>query len=90
MASMPDIEIYSSGFCAYCIAAKNLLKARGLDWRESRIDLDPVAREAMLERSGGKRTVPQIFINGTHVGGFDELARAERDGSLARLLEQTP
>lgn len=87
---MPDIEIYSSGFCAFCVAAKNLLKARGLDWRESRIDLDPVAREAMLERSGGRRTVPQIFINGTHVGGFEELARAERDGNLARLLEQTP
>lgn len=87
---MPDIEIYSSGFCAYCVAAKNLLKAKGLDWRESRIDLDPAAREAMLERSGGRRTVPQIFINGTHVGGFDELARAERDGSLARLLEQAP
>jgi len=87
---MPDIEIYSSGFCAYCVAAKNLLKAKGLDWRESRIDLDPAAREAMLERSGGRRTVPQIFINGTHVGGFDDLARADRDGSLARLLEQAP
>ena len=87
---MPDIEIYSSGFCAYCVAAKNLLKAKGLDWRESRIDLDPAAREAMLERSGGRRTVPQIFINGTHVGGFDDLTRADRDGSLARLLEQAP
>lgn len=87
---MPDIEIYSSEFCAYCVAAKNLLKAKGLDWRESRIDLDPAAREAMLERSGGRRTVPQIFINGTHVGGFDDLARADRDGSLARLLEQAP
>ncbi|MBS0432257.1 MAG: glutaredoxin 3 [Proteobacteria bacterium] len=84
---MPDIEIYSSGFCAYCVAAKNLLKAKGLDWREVRIDLDPAAREAMLRRSGGSRTVPQIFINGTHVGGFQELAAAEHDGTLARLLE---
>lgn len=84
---MPDIEIYSSALCGYCVAAKNLLKAKGLDWREIRIDLDPAARMAMLERSGGRRTVPQIFINGTHVGGFDDLARAERDGTLAKLLE---
>ena len=86
---MPEIEIYSSGFCAYCIAAKNLLKAKGLDWREIRIDMDPAARTTMLERSGGRRTVPQIFINGTHVGGFQELAAAEHDGTLAKLLEGT-
>ncbi len=87
---MPDIEIYSSGFCAYCVAAKNLLKARGLSWKEVRIDLDPAARAKMLERSGGRRTVPQVFINGTHVGGYDDLARAERDGTLAKLLESAP
>ena len=84
---MPDIEIYSTGFCAYCVAAKNLLKAKGLGWREIRIDADPGARAAMLERSHGRRTVPQIFINGTHVGGFQELAAAEHDGTLAKLLE---
>ncbi|HJU25772.1 MAG TPA: glutaredoxin 3 [Rhodanobacteraceae bacterium] len=84
---MPDIEIYTSGFCAYCVAAKNLLKAKGLSWRETRIDLDPAARGAMLERSAGRRTVPQIFVNGTHVGGFQELAVAERDGTLTKLLE---
>ncbi|HJU26605.1 MAG TPA: glutaredoxin 3 [Rhodanobacteraceae bacterium] len=84
---MPDIEIYTSGFCAYCVAAKNLLKAKGLNWRETRIDLDPAARAAMLERSAGQRTVPQIFVNGTHVGGFQELAVAERDGTLAKLLD---
>jgi glutaredoxin 3 len=84
---MPDIEIYSSGFCAYCVAAKNLLKAKGLDWREIRIDMDPAARAVMLERSGGRRTVPQIFVNGTHVGGFQELATAEHDGTLAKLLK---
>jgi len=83
---MADIEIYSTLVCPYCIAAKNLLKAKGLSWREIRIDTDPVARTTMLERSGGRRTVPQIFINGTHVGGFDDLAKADHDGSLARLL----
>lgn len=83
---MADIEIYSTAICPYCIAAKNLLKSKGLDWREMRIDTDPAAHTAMLERSRGMRTVPQIFINGTHVGGFQELAAAEHDGSLARLL----
>jgi len=87
MASMPDIELYSTAICPYCIAAKNLLKAKGLSWREIRIDMDAAARSAMLERSGGRRTVPQIFINGVHVGGFDDLAKAEHDGSLARLLD---
>jgi len=83
---MADIEIYSTAICPYCVAAKNLLKAKGLSWREIRIDTDPAARTAMLERSGGRRTVPQIFINDTHVGGFDDLAKAEHDGTLARLL----
>lgn len=84
---MTDIEIYSTAICPYCVAAKNLLKAKGLSWREIRIDTDPAARGTMLERSGGRRTVPQIFINGAHVGGFDDLAKAERDGTLARLLD---
>lgn len=83
---MADIEIYSTAICPYCNAAKNLLKAKGLQWRELRIDLDPDAHEAMLTRTGGARTVPQIFINGTLVGGFDHLAAAERSGKLAQLL----
>ena len=83
---MPDIEIYSTAICPYCIAAKNLLKSKGLAWREMRIDLDPQARRAMDERTHGARTVPQIFINGTLVGGFDQLAAAERSGKLNELL----
>lgn len=84
--TMADIEIYSTAFCPYCVAAKNLLKSKGLDWRELRIDTDPVARAAMLERAPGARTVPQIFINGIHVGGFDQLAAADHSGKLAELL----
>jgi glutaredoxin 3 len=84
---MAEIEIYSTAICPYCVAAKNLLKSKGLDWREIRVDTDPAARGAMLERSGGRRTVPQIFINGAHVGGFDDLAEADRSGKLAKLLE---
>ena len=84
---MPKIEMYSTAVCPYCTAAKNLLKSKGLEWSETRIDTDPVAFDAMRTRSGGRRTVPQIFINGAHVGGFDDLAKAERDGTLARLLD---
>ncbi len=83
------IEIYSTAVCPYCIAAKNLLKSKGLEWTETRIDTDPVSRDAMLERSGGRRTVPQIFVNEQHVGGYDDLVAADRSGKLAQLLEQT-
>ena len=84
--AMADIEIFSTAACPYCIAAKNLLRSKGLEWREFRIDADAAARRAMLERAPGARTVPQIFINGVHVGGFDQLAAADRSGELAKLL----
>lgn len=87
---MAEIEIYSTAMCPYCVAAKNLLKARGLDFKELRIDADPVARREMLQRAPGVRTVPQVFINGTHVGGFDDLAAAERSGELTKLLADPP
>ena len=80
------VEIFTGANCAYCMAAKNLLKSKGLDYEEFRIDLDPARREEMLVRSSNRRTVPQIFINGEHVGGFDELAAAERSGKLAQLI----
>lgn len=84
---MPKIEVYSTAVCPYCVAAKNLLKSRGLEWVEVRVDTDPPQRDAMLARSGGQRTVPQIFINDHHVGGFDQLAAADRSGRLQQLLE---
>lgn len=84
---MPKIEVYSTAVCPYCVSAKNLLKSKGLEWNEVRIDMDPSARDAMLARSGGRRTVPQIFINDHHVGGFDDLVAADRSGKLAQLLE---
>jgi glutaredoxin 3 len=85
---MSKIEVYSTAVCPYCVAAKNLLKAKGLEWTEVRVDADPAQREAMLARSGGRRTVPQIFINNQHVGGYDDLVAADRNGKLAELLEQ--
>ena len=85
---MPKIEVYSTAVCPYCVAAKNLLKSKGLEWNEVRVDADPAQRDLMLQRSGGRRTVPQIFINDRHVGGYDDLVAADRSGKLAELLEQ--
>ena len=82
---MSKIEMYTSANCAYCVAAKNLLKSKGLDYAEIRIDTDPVRREEMLARAQ-RRTVPQIFVNDRLVGGYDELVVAERSGELARLI----
>lgn len=82
---MPKVEIYSTAICPYCVAAKNLLKSRGLDYQEVRVDTDPAARSVMLERSHGARTVPQIFIDGQYIGGYEELAAAAHDGRLAAL-----
>ncbi|KRE86760.1 glutaredoxin [Rhodanobacter sp. Soil772] len=85
---MSKIEVYSTAVCPYCVAAKNLLKSKGLEWTEVRVDTDATQRDAMLARSGGRRTVPQIFINDRHVGGYDDLVAADRSGKLAELLEQ--
>lgn len=86
---MADILMYSSAVCPYCVAAKNFLKARGLDYREIRIDQDADARTEMLSRA--KRTsVPQIFVNGTHVGGFEDMVALDSAGNFQPLLEQTP
>nr|WP_306673855.1 glutaredoxin 3 [Tahibacter caeni] len=84
--SVARIEMYTTAICPYCVAAKNVLKAKGLDYSEIRIDSDPALRDEMLQRSGGRRTVPQIFINGQHVGGHDDLVAADRSGRLAQLL----
>lgn len=79
---MPKVEIYSSANCAFCVAAKNLLKARGLEYTEYRIDVDHERMAEMLQRAQ-RRTVPQVFIDGRHVGGFDDLSAADRSGELA-------
>lgn len=83
---MARIEMYTTAICPYCIAAKNVLKSKGLEYSEIRIDTDFAKRDEMLERSGGRRTVPQIFINGELVGGHDDLVAADRSGRLAQLL----
>lgn len=80
------IEMYTTAICPYCMAAKSVLRAKGLDYSEIRIDTDAAKRDEMLTRSGGRRTVPQIFINGELVGGHDDLVAADRSGRLAQLL----
>jgi glutaredoxin 3 len=86
MTAHPDIVMYSSGWCPYCQRARALLERKGLAFREIKVDEDPADREAMLARSGGRRTVPQIFIGERHVGGFDELYALEKSGQLDELI----
>jgi len=81
-----EVVMYSTAVCPYCQRAEALLKARGVSAiRMIRIDLEPSRRDEMVEKTG-RRTVPQIFIGATHVGGFDDLAALDRDGKLTPLL----
>ncbi len=83
---MPEVLIYSTAVCPYCVAAKNFLSKKGYAYREVRIDTNPAQRTEMLARA--KRTsVPQIFIGETHVGGFDDMVALDRAGGLAPLME---
>lgn len=80
------ILMYSTGTCPFCERAEALLKARGvLTIEKVRVDLDPARRDEMTSRTG-RRTVPQIFIGETHVGGFDDLSALDRAGKLTQLL----
>jgi glutaredoxin 3 len=83
---MPRIEIYTTPWCSYCAAAKRLLTRKGAAFEETDVDADPDARRKMMERSGGRHTVPQIFIGGRHVGGSDDLHALDRAGRLEPLL----
>jgi len=80
------VKMYSTGMCPYCVMAERLLVSKGVTAIEKiRIDLEPARRAEMMERTG-RRTVPQIYIGETHVGGYDELAALERAGKLDELL----
>jgi glutaredoxin 3 len=82
----PRILVYSTPFCGYCAAAKRLLTAKGAEYTEIDVMMDPERRQEMLAKSGGLRTVPQIFIDGRHIGGFDELSALDKAGGLDPLL----
>lgn len=86
---MSPVRMYTTQVCPYCIRAKQLLKQRGVQAiEEIRVDLDPTQREAMIELTG-RRTVPQIFIGGTHVGGCDDLIALDQRGGLMPMLAAT-
>ena len=82
----PVVTMYSTGMCPYCVQAERLLAAKGVTGIDKiRVDLDPARREEMMARSG-RRTVPQIWVGATHVGGYDDLVALDRAGKLAPLL----
>ena len=84
---MPRIEIYTSPLCGFCHAAKRLLKQKGASFTEYDVWADSSAKPEMLRRSGGRRTVPQIFIDDRHIGGCDDLQALDRAGGLDPLLK---
>ena len=83
---MPPIVIYTKSFCPYCDAAKSLLRRKGAPFDEISVDGDRAVQAAMAAKAGGRRTVPQIFIGATHVGGSDDLHDLEDMGKLDGLL----
>ena len=83
---MKPVRIYTTPICPYCARAKTLLKKKGVEVEEVDVFMDEGAREEMEAKSGGARSVPQIFIGDTHVGGCDELYALEKDGKLDPLL----
>ncbi len=84
---MPPVTIYTKAWCPYCRAAKELLDQKGVKFTEFEITREPGKRQEMLQKSGGRWTVPQIFIGDRHVGGCDELYALDRRGDLDRLLQ---
>ena len=85
-----DVVMYSTNWCGYCQRARNLFERKGIAVRDIKLDDEPGQRPVMLERTGGLRTVPQIFIGELHVGGYDELAALDRSGELNKLLGLAP
>jgi len=88
-APSPPVTLYTSATCAYCMAAKQFLRSRGLEWTEVRIDQDPDARARMMGTTG-RSSVPQIFVGDTHVGGYDDMMTLHRAGKFDPLVAGAP
>lgn len=84
---MANVVIYTKGHCPYCIRAKALLTQKGVEFNEIAIDVNPHLRDEMIKRANGGYTVPQIFINESHIGGCDDLMALEYQGALDNLLK---
>jgi glutaredoxin 3 len=82
------VEVYTTSYCPYCIRAKSLLKSKGVAFEEIDVTRDSALREKMTELSGGRHSVPEIFINGKIVGGYDELRALDDEGGLDALLSE--
>jgi glutaredoxin 3 len=82
---MARVEVYTTRSCPYCVRVKRLLETRGIAYDEIDVSVDQALREQVIERSGGRRTVPQVFIDGTAIGGYDEIAALDAQGGLADL-----
>ena len=83
---MPVVEIYVKITCPYCWRAKHLLDSKGVDYREISVDFGGPERQTMIQRANGRTTVPQIFIDGKHIGGCDDLMALERAGRLDEII----
>ena len=83
---MAKVEIYTKAFCGFCVRAKGLLDTKHVPYEEISVDFGGPKKAEMVERAGGRMTVPQIFVNGRHIGGCDELMALEQQGKLDELL----
>ena len=86
----PEVVVYTGAACPYCERAKMLLERKRVSYKEIRVDRDPEEFATMLERSGGRKSVPQIFIGDHHVGGFDDMSALDLGGKLDPLLAGKP
>ena len=86
---MPEVEVYTTPICPYCLSAKELLRRKGVPFLEINVAGEPRRRAEMIARAKGRTTVPQIFVGDTHLGGCDELYALEEAGELDRLLTES-
>ena len=86
---MAKVEVYTTSYCPYCVRAKSLLSRKGVAFEEIDVTDDEALRTKMIEMSGGRRTVPEIFINGKIIGGYDDLKALEDAGKLDGLLAES-
>ena len=87
LREMPPVEVYTTPFCPYCVSAKELLRDKGVNFVEFNVAGAPTLRAEMVARANGRTTVPQIFIDGRHIGGCDDLLALDRAGKLDPLLQ---
>jgi len=87
MAEKAGVIVYTAPNCGYCSAAKNLLRKKGVEFEEINVGYDPALRQELITRSGGRRTVPQVFIANQALGGYDDIAALNASGELDKLLE---